>query len=118
MVQFIKFYAVPPPEVSILKPSTIPYNGTVFTLTGIVQLDPRVDTNVTVLGQWSGSSDPEEAISAPYSTSLLFQPLATNSSGIYTLTVAVRPSDNSPYIVGSSGSNNCSLTVKRKFKTP
>ena len=108
-------FVVPPPSVSVLDPPAIPYNGTVFTITGVVLLDQHVDTDVTASGMWSGVGGSQETISPPYPTSLTFQPLATNSSGEYTLTVSVRPSDDSPYIVGNSGSTSYNLVVRRKF---
>ena len=108
-------FVVPPPSVSVLDPPAIPYNGTVFTITGVVLLDQHVDTDVTASGMWSGVGGSQEITSPPYPTSLTFQLLATNSSGEYTLTVSVRPSDDSPYIVGNSGSTSYNLVVRRKF---
>ena len=48
------------------------YNGTVFTLTGVVELDQNVDTNVTVLGLWSDSNSSQETTAPPYLSSLTF----------------------------------------------
>ena len=111
----IFWIVVPPPSVSVLDPPATPYNGTNFTITGMIQLDQNVDTDITASGMWSSSDEPQETISPPYPTSLTFQPLATNSSGVYTLTVSVRPSDNSPYMVGNNGSTIYNLVVRRKF---
>ena len=76
-----------------------------------------MDTAVIASGMWSNGGILQESTytSLPYQTSLRFHPLATNSSGVYTLTVFVRPSDNSPYIVGNSGSTSYNLVVRRKF---
>ena len=105
---------VPPPTISVNDPLT-PYNGTVFTLTGVVQLDQSVNTDITVSGMWSTGNGPQETTSPPYPTSLSFQPLTSDSSGEYLLTVTIRPSDNSPFIVGSSGSTTYNLVVQRKL---
>ena len=93
----------------------IPYNGTIFTLTGVVQLDQSVDTDITASGVWSTGDGPQETTSPPYPTNITFQPLASNSSGEYTLTVTVRPSDNSQFIVGNSASTTYNLVVQRKL---
>ena len=83
----------------------------------MVQLNENVDSAVTVSGMWNNSGDisQETTTSLPYLTNLTFQPLATNSSGVYTLTISVTPSDNSPYIIGNSGSTSYNLVVIRKF---
>ena len=82
----------------------------------MVELDENVDTDVTVSGTWSNNGGVfQETTSPPYPTNLTFQPLATNSSDVYILTVSVRPSDNSPYIVGNNGSTSYSLVVRRKL---
>ena len=107
--------AVPSPVVSVLNPPATPYNGTNFTITGVVQLDQNVDTDVTASGMWSGDDEPQETTTPPYPTIFTFQPLATNSSGEYTLTVSVRPSDNSPYILGNNGSTTYNVMVQRKL---
>ena len=106
--------AVPAPTVSIHNNST-PYNGTVFTLTGVVQLHQIVDTDITVLGVWSSGGSPLQTTSQPYQTNLTFQPLTSNSSGEYLLTVTVRHSDNSPFIIGSSGRATYNLVVQCKL---
>ena len=72
----------------------IPYNGTVFTLSGVAQLDQSVDTNVTAVGIWSYSDDQLVAVSPPYKFSVVFQPLATDSSREYILNVTFRATDN------------------------
>ena len=99
--------------------STTPYNGTNFTLTGVVQLSDYIDTDVTVLGVWSSISNSQEtslqeSTESPYPTDLTFQPLATNSTGEYTLTVTVRASDDSEFILGNSGSTTYNLVVTRE----
>ena len=116
MIESSKRYfvsTVPPLTISI-HDHPIPYNGTVFTLTGVVELDPSVDTGVTVSGVWSNGGGPQETTSPPYTTNLTFQPLATDNSGEYTLTVTARPSDGSLFIVTNDGNFSYSLTVTRK----
>ena len=101
--------------VSIRDHST-PYNGTNFTLSGQIDLHPNEDTNVIVSGTWSSDNGPQEAVlSPPYLTNLTFQPLATNSSGEYTITASIRPSDNSLFVVGNNNSASYTLTVRREL---
>ena len=102
------------PQVSI-RDHVTPYNGTNFTLTGVVQLSVYVDTPVTVLGVWSTGDNPQETTIPPYATDLPFQPLATDSSGDYTLTVTVRPSDNSEFILSRNGSVTYNVVVTREL---
>ena len=97
----------------------IPYNGTIFTLSGVASLDLSVDTDVTAVGIWSvADDDGSQQVSTfpPYQTDLEFQPLATDSSDEYILNVTFRPSDDSPFIVGNSGSIIYNLMVQRKQK--
>ena len=107
-------FAVLPPTVSVLGHPTL-YNGTNLTITGVAQLDQNVDTDVTASGMWSSDDEPQETTAPPYPTNLSFQPLATNSSGEYTLTISVRPLDNSPYILGINGSTTYNVMVQRKL---
>ena len=75
----------------------------------------NVDNAVIVSAIWLNGSNGWEIISSPYLTNLTFQPLATNSSGMYVLTVSVRSSDNSPYIVENNRSVAYNLVVRCKF---
>ena len=112
------FSIVPAPLISI-HDHTTPYNGTNFTLTAETELHPNVDTNITVARTWYSSNGKEvqlETISPPYLTNLKFQPLATNSSGVYTLIITVQPLDNSSFIVDSFGAMSYNLTVRRMLK--
>ena len=105
---------VPTPQV-LIRDHVSPYNGTNFTLTGVVRLSVYVDTPVTVLGVWWSGDNPQETTIQPYPTDLPFQPLATDSSGEYTLTVTVHPSDNLEYILSRNGSVAYNLVVTREF---
>ena len=91
------------------------YNGTNFTVIGEVELDPSVDTDVTVTGTWSGDDTPQETSVPPYRILLPFLPATSNSSGEYTLTVSVRPTDNFPLIISNSDTATYNLAVKRKL---
>lgn len=102
------------PRVSV-RPHPTPYNGTNFNLTGVVRLDVHVDTVVTAMGVWSPGDDSQESTLSPYPTDLTFEPLATNSSGEYTLTVTVSPSDNSQFILSSNGNTSYNLVVEREL---
>ena len=111
---------VPVPSISIHNHTT-PYNGTNFTLTAEIELHPNVDTNVTVARTWYNSNGKEVQLettitSPPYLTNLTFQPLATNSSGVYTLVITVQPLDNSSFIVDNLGAMSYNLTVRRMLK--
>ena len=104
--------AVPPPVISFHTTST-PYNGTNFTLTGIVEM-AMVDVDIATSAVWSDGRTVQETF-PPYLTNLTFRPLATNSSGQYTLSVTVQPLESSEFIVGNNASNSYNLTVRRKF---
>ena len=93
----------------------IPYNGTLFTLSGIASLDSSVDTDVTAVGIWSDDGSPQVTTSPPYQTNLEFRPLATDSLDEYILNVTFRSSDSSPFIIENTGSIVYSLIVQRKF---
>ena len=74
-----------------------------------------MDTDITASGVWSSGDGPQETTIPPYPTNLTFHPLTSNTSGEYTLTVTVRPLDNSPFIVWSNGSATYNLVVQRKL---
>ena len=74
-----------------------------------------VDTSVITSRRWSGSDGlPETAFQNNLNLSLAFRLLATDSAGMFTLTVSVRPK-NSAFIIESNGTANYNLTVKRKL---
>lgn len=95
-----------------------PYNGTIFDLTGAIQLDmSTVNTGVEATWVWSlggETLESQQTVTPPHQTVLRFQPLATDSSGMYSLSVTLRSLDNSSYIAENSGSTVYSLTVLRK----
>ena len=109
----ISLLAVPLPMISLHNHST-PYNGTNFTLTGVVELHTNVDTNVTVSLIWNTVNDQRNTTitSPPYVANLTFQPLATNSSGEYTFTAFIQPLNDSQFVVGNSGNTIFKLTVR------
>lgn len=99
--------------------TSTPYNGTVFNLTSAIQLDrSNVDIGIAVSWRWSLGENTlriQETLLAPHQSSLSFQPLATNSSGVYRLSVTLTPLDDSPFIVESSNSSTYDLSVLRKY---
>ena len=117
---YVCVHVVPTPIVSV-SGHLSPYNGTVFNLTGEIQLDLGVvNTDITVIWVWSLGGELLEtqsttASSSPHQITLTFQPLASDSSGEYILTVTIRPFDNFPFIVESNGSATYSLLVQRKL---
>ena len=110
-------HAVPTPEILVTSSSPTPYNGTIFSLTGAIQLDTsNVDIDIAATWQWSLGEMTllEETLSSPLQSVLSFLPLATNSSGEYRLSVTLAPLVNSSSIVQSSGSHLYNLSVLRK----
>ena len=79
----------------------LPYNGTVFSLTGVLQLDKNiVDTGVSVMWVWSLNGrelDTQTTSASPHEITISFNPLATNSSGLYSLNLTIMP--NNPLYV-------------------
>ena len=71
-----------------------------------------VDTDVTVSGTWSGGTS-SMVTTARVMLSLL--PVATDSSGEYTVTYTIHSSDNSPHIIEYNGSDSYNLAVARKL---
>ena len=95
----------------------IPYNGTIFTLSGVASLGSSVNTDVTAVGIWSAADDdgsPQVSTSPPFQINLEFRPLATDSSNEYILNVTFRPSDESPFIIENNGSIVYDLMVQCK----
>ena len=84
------------------------YNGTVFDLTGVLWLNMAVvDTDVTVVWVWSRNGEELQTwntTTSPHQITIPFQPLATNSSGLYHLNLTILPR-NSEYVVENSDSS-------------
>ena len=95
------------------------YNGTVYNLTGVLQLDTTiVDTDVAVMWVWSlnGQVSVRRSTSAaPHMITIPFNPLATDSSGLYDLNLNIVPR-NPQYIEGNNNSVTHRLTVLSEFK--
>ena len=73
-----------------------------------------MNTGIVATWTWSlggKTLESEETVAPPHQTVLRFQPLATNSSGLYSLNVTLRSLDNSDYIAENSGSTVYSLTL-------
>jgi hypothetical protein len=84
------------------------YNGTVYNLTGMLQLDTSiVDTDVMVMWEWSLNGQVLVRMStstAPHVITISFTPLATNDSGHYSMNLNQLPS-NPQYVVGNNDSS-------------
>ena len=98
-------------------PHLTAFNGTNLTITGVLQLEPNVDTPVTADGMWSnnGESTPQVTTVPPYQINQSFLPVATDSSREYTVTYTIRSSDLSPYIVEFNGTDSYNFTAIRKL---
>ena len=111
---------VPAPGVAVaaVQPVT-PYNGTAFSLMGTMQLDESViDIDVVATWEWSLSGRTlrhERTSSVLHPTVLTFQPLATNSSGEYSLNLTLAPLNRSDFIIESRVGTMYSLNVLRKY---
>lgn len=121
-INHIALYAVPTPIVSVVgSNSTAPFNGTVYNLTGAIQLDTNiVDTAIIATWEWSRGGQSLrilETVSPYYQSVLTFQPLATNSSGEYRLSVTLRSENNTVYIIQNRASITYSMSVLRKYYT-
>ena len=95
-----------------------PYNGTVFNLTGLIQLDTNVvNTGVTVVWVWSlGGIVVETQTTTSLTITLTFEPLTTHSSGQYLLNLTVIPTENMNYVLQNNNSSTFyDLVVERKF---
>ena len=103
--------SVPPPAV-VVSTTHVPYDATVFNLTGDITLDPAVDISVTAVGVWrdgNGIILHTNVVTAlppsSYRSVLMFIPLSSEGSGNYTLTYSVEPaSDNAQYVMGITNS--------------
>ena len=97
---------------SVLPHPTV-YNGTNLTIMGRIQQNSNVDTDVTISGTWSGGTSSIIVTTAQIMLSLL--PVATDSSGEYTVTYTIRSSDNSPHIIEYNGTDSYTLAVACKL---
>lgn len=104
----------------VVSSSHIPYDGTIFNLTGDITLDPAVDIPVTAVGVWRDGNGvtlyTNVVTSLPpssYHSVLKFIPLSSESSGNYTLTYSVEPaSDNAQYVMGITNSTVHLLSIQ------
>lgn len=115
--------SVPPPSV-VVSSSHVPFNGTIFNLTGDITLEPAVDISVTAVGVWrdgNGVMLHTNVVTAlppsSYLSVLMFVPLSSVSSGNYSLTYTVEPaSDNAQYVIGITNSTVHLLSVQGMSK--
>ena len=101
---------VPTSIVSITRGPYPPYNGTVFNLTCVLDLDLTVvDTDVMVVWAWSLNRREvkTQRTMSPSARQIVitFEPLATDSSGLYYLNLTVLPAENSDYIIQNNDSS-------------
>ena len=101
---------VPTSTVSITRGPYPHYNGTVFSLTCELDLDLTVvDTDVMVVWAWSLNRREVETQRSMSPSArqivLTFEPLATDSSGLYYLNLTVLPAENSDYIIQNNDSS-------------
>ena len=109
-----------PTSVVTVNESPFPaYNGTVYNLTGILQLDTAiVDTGVNVMWEWSLNSQVslrQSTSAVPHMITIPFNPLAMDDSGLYSLNLNIQPI-NPQYVIGNSDSSTThSLTILSEF---
>ena len=109
-----------PTSVVTVNESPFPaYNGTVYNLTGILQLDTAiVDTGVNVMWEWSLNSRVslrQSTSAAPHMITIPFNPLAMDDSGLYSLNLNILPI-NPQHVIGNNDSSTThSLTVLSEF---
>ncbi|KAL5486438.1 hypothetical protein EMCRGX_G018913 [Ephydatia muelleri] len=88
---------IPPPTVTITAaPSQVTTIGGNITLTCDIQLDPSVDSNVTVNSTWIGpnSLTSSSILASPYQSTLMLGSLTTTGAGNYACSVLVSPDKN------------------------
>ena len=100
------------------------HNGTNYTLTCAVTVDPAVDTGLQVTRTWRRGngilSDPPEATIAQsndrgvYTSSLTFEPLDSGDEEQYTCQAEVEPTPASTAINGNTASESFQLRVLGK----
>ena len=118
----ISLHTVPPPQITI---SGSPANdsffaGILFNLTCYIQLDPAVDTQVSVTGMWNRSGTPLTSGGRItvfgtsgglllYQTRVQFNPLSGVDDGLFTCEALVEP--QTPLVVGISAVNMRQINV-------
>ena len=71
-----------------------------------------MDTDVAISGTWSGGTS---SIVTTTQIMLSLLPVATDSSGEYTVTYNIRSSDNSPHIIEYNGTDSYNLAIACKL---
>jgi len=115
----ISLHTVPRPQITI---SGSPTNGSffagiLFNLTCYIQLNPAVDTEVSVTGMWNRSGTPllndtritvfgTSGSASDYQTQVQFNPLSGVDDGLFTCEAVVEPqSPHTTFVVGTSAVN-------------
>ena len=124
----ISLHTVPRPQITI---SGFPTNGSffagiLFNLTCYIQLNPAVDTNVSVTGMWNRSGTPllndtritvfgtsgSASNQLLYQTRVQFNPLSGMDDGLFTCEAVVEPqSPHTTFVVGTSAVNVRQINV-------
>ena len=99
---------VPTSMVTVTKDRFRPYNGTVFNLTGSLQLNETViNTDITIVWVWSLDGEQlhnRRTTSSTLQVTMTFEPLTMLSSGRYYLNLILLPIENSEYVIRNSNS--------------
>ena len=100
-VQYIKLCSLVPTLTPFISNSSAPIAGTPFNLSCDYTLSTLVDTNITATATWTVNDMPidisEYSISSD-GVNLIFSPLTTSNTGIYTCTLTITPSSQTPHV--------------------
>ena len=126
--KFISLHTVPPPQITITgSPTNVTFfAGSPFNLTCSIQLDPAVDTQVSVTAMWYRSGTlltndshitvfgASENTSSPllYQSRVHFNPLSGEDGGLFACEAVVEPqSPHTTFVVGTSAVNVRQINV-------
>ena len=124
----ISLHTVSRPQITISgSPTNVLFSaGILLNLTCYIQLDPAVDTNVSVTGMWNRSGTPlisdaritvfgtsgSASNQLLYQTQVQFNPLSGVDDGRFTCEAVVEPqSPHATYVVGTSAVNERQINV-------
>ena len=121
----ISLHTVPRPQITISGSSTnVSFSaGILLNLTCYIQLDPAVDTEVSVTGMWNRSGTPllndgritvfgTSGSACDYQTRVQFNPLSGVDDGLFTCEAVVEPqSPHTTFVVGTSAVNVRQINV-------
>ena len=121
----ISLHTVPRPQITISgSPTNVSFfAGILLNLTCYIQLNPAVDTNVSVTGMWNVSGTPlmndsritvfgTSGSDGDYQTQVQFNPLSGVDDGLFTCEAVVEPqSPHTTFVVGTSAVNLRQISV-------